>query len=282
MDSMSPTTAEYLLAGTPAEVERLQLQARTWEPEAETMLNEIGVERGWRCIDVGCGPIGIVGPLARRTGRTGLVVGLDKDPVQLKAAREYAESEAFGNVEFREGDLFTVDLPAGSFDLVHARFVLAPVGRDQEVLERLTYLVREDGLIALQEPDAITWTCEPLSPSWECLKRAVLRVFEGRGGDFNAGVRLGSLLRHRGLQPVSVRKATLTLPGRHPYSRLLVQLAHSLRPKILSQGLLRESEFQNAMRICEEALDSPYAFTQTFQLVQAWGRAVRQPPRTMV
>jgi len=177
---MPTTAAEYLLAGVPAEVERLWIQARTWGPEAETMLNAIAVERGWLCIDVACGPMGVVGPLARRTGPTGVVVALDKDPVQLKAARQYARSEAFANVEFREGDLFSVDLSAGSFDLVHGRFVLAPLGRDQEVLDRLTYLVREGGLMALQEPDATTWTCDPPTASWECLKKAVLKVFEGQ------------------------------------------------------------------------------------------------------
>ncbi len=123
---MQPPTADYLLAATTAEVERLQIQARAWEPEVETMLNEMGVGRGWRCIDIGCGPMGIIGPLARRKEPGGTVVALDKDALQLRAARQYAESEALRNVEFVEGDLFTVDLPAGAFDLVHARFVLAP------------------------------------------------------------------------------------------------------------------------------------------------------------
>ena len=278
---MPLTFRAYLLAGARAEVERLRIQARAWEPEVETMLNEIGVEAGWRCLDVDCGPVGIIGPLARRTGRAGAVVALDNDPVQLQAVRQYAKSEGFENVEFVEGDLFSVALAAGSFDLVHARFILAPLGRDQEVLDRLTYFVRDGGLIALEEPDPSPWSCHPPSPSWERLKRAVLRVFEERGGDLKAGVRLGSLLLRRGLEPVGVREATVTLPGRHPYSSLLVQLALSLRLEILSQGLLNELEFQDAIRTCQEALHSPYSLTQTFRLVQAWGR-VRQPPRTMV
>jgi precorrin-6B methylase 2 len=273
MDLMLPTTGEYLLAGVPAEVERLRVQARTWEPEVEIMLNEMGVERGWRCIDVGCGPMGIIGPLARRTGHTGVIVALDNDPVQLQMARHYAESEGFGNVEFHECDLFSAVLPAQSFDLVHARFVLAPLGRDREVLTRLMYLVRVGGLIALQEPDTATWTSNPPSPSWGSLKNAVVRVFQSRGGDLNAGVRLGNLLRSGGLAFTSVREASLTLAGRHPYSRLLIQLADSLRPMILARRLLTELELQNAMHECEELLASPYTFTQTFRLVQVWGRA---------
>jgi len=111
---MSPTPAEYLLAGAPSEVERLQIEAQTWEPEVEAMLDEIGVQRGCRCLDLGCGSMGVLGPLARRTGHTGVVVGLDNDPVQLAAARLFVESQGFLNVELRQGDLFNVDLPAAS------------------------------------------------------------------------------------------------------------------------------------------------------------------------
>src|SRR5947208_284711 len=40
-----PEPKEYLLAGGAAELERLQLQARVWEPEAEVMLDMIGLPR---------------------------------------------------------------------------------------------------------------------------------------------------------------------------------------------------------------------------------------------
>jgi SAM-dependent methyltransferase len=267
-----PSTSEYLLAGSSGEAERLRIQALAWEPQVEIMLTEMGVEPGWCCIDVGCGSQGIIGPLARRVGRGGSVVAFDRNPALLAAARQYCNSEELGNVEFREGDLFAMDLPAGSFDLVHARFVLAPIGRDCELLERMLRLVREGGLIALEEPDATSWTCTPRSPAWDYLKASVLRAFEDSGGDFNAGARLGKLLLGRELRPVHVREAVLTLPGRHPYSRMLIRLAQSLRAKGISPGLAAEAEFQNAVRECEDLLDSPYTFTETFRLVQAWGQ----------
>jgi SAM-dependent methyltransferase len=232
-----PSASEYLLAGSSGEAERLRIQALAWEPQVEIMLTEMGVEPGWRCIDVGCGSQGIIGPLARRVGRGGSVVAFDRDPVLLMAARQYCKSKEFGNVEFRQGDLFAMDLPAGSFDLVHARFVLAPIGRDREVLERMVCLVRDGGLIALEEPDTANWTCTPPSPAWDYLKASVLRAFEDSGGDLNAGARLGKLLRGRELQPVHVREAVLTLPGRHPYSRMLIRLAQSLRARATLPGL---------------------------------------------
>ncbi len=264
-------TAEYLLAGALAEVERLRLQARVWEPEAERMLDEIGINRGSIGIDVGCGPMGILGLLARRAGPNGLVVGLDSDPAQLEAARQYAAEHGFGNVEIRRGDLFAADLTAGRFDVVHARFVLAPIGREQEILDQLLRLARPGGVIALEEPDAETWQCYPRSAAWDCLKIAVLDAFTSGGGDFSAGARIASLLRSRRIRRVRVRDAVLTLPGSHPYARLLLQFARALRPKILSRAFLDELQLDDAIERCEEALEVSSCFIQSFRLVQAWG-----------
>ena len=59
---MTNASENYLLAGGTAELERLQLQARVWEPDAEVMLDQIGLQAGWRCLDLGCGAMGILGP----------------------------------------------------------------------------------------------------------------------------------------------------------------------------------------------------------------------------
>jgi precorrin-6B methylase 2 len=208
------------------------------------MLNEMGVKRGWTCIDVGCGSMGIIGSLARRVGPFGKVYALDCDPTLLAAAREYVDREGFGNVVFLHGDLFKNNRPPKSFDLVHVRFMLAPIGREPEILEHLTSLVRRSGIVALEEPNANTWHCEPSSADWDQMKGAILNAFEQGGGDFNVGARLGRLLRQSGVEPVSVRETTLTLPGRHPYSALIVRMAESLRSKIISGRLLTEAEFE--------------------------------------
>ena len=86
---MSTGGGGYLLAGGAAELERLQLQARVWEPEAEAMLDRIGLAPGARCIDLACGAMGILRPLSRRVGPSGRVVGVDLDAKQLAGARAF-------------------------------------------------------------------------------------------------------------------------------------------------------------------------------------------------
>lgn len=262
----------YLLAGASSEIERLRVQARAWEPDAEVMLDGIGVERDWRCLDAGCGPMGIIRPLARRAAS---VTALDNDPLQLSAAREYARSLQLPNVQFVEGDLFNANLPAASFELVHARFVLAPLGRDRQVLDRLASLARNGGVIALQEPDAATWMCIPRSAAWEFLKRLVLTAFHRLGGDLHVGERLGRLLRERGFQALRVRETTMTLAGAHAYSHMLIQMARSLEQRIISSGIAGADELETAIRGCQNALARPGCSVETFRLVQAWARVPR-------
>ncbi len=121
-------TSNYLLAGGSAELERLRLQARVWEPEAEIMLNRIDIQPGWNCIDLGCGAMGILGPLSRRVGSQGRVTGVDTDVKQLAAARDFVHENKLENVEILELDAYHTNLPRQTFDLTHVRFVFAPVG----------------------------------------------------------------------------------------------------------------------------------------------------------
>jgi ubiquinone/menaquinone biosynthesis C-methylase UbiE len=270
---VSDTGREYLLAGEAAELERLRLQARVWEPEAEAMLDRIGVTPGARCIDLGCGAMGILGPLSRRVGPSGRVAGVDLDAKQLAGARAFVTEAGLSNVEILELDAYRTGLPARAFDLVHVRFVFAPVGRDDELLREMLRLVRPAGVVAVQEPDASSWTCLPPHPSWERLTGVIQAAFARAGGDFNAGRRLYTMLRTAGLQDVSVRAAVQALPGGHPYLRLPVQFATSLRGRILDAGLVSAPELDAAVADCERIAADPTACGLTFVLVQAWGRA---------
>jgi SAM-dependent methyltransferase len=251
----------------------LQLQARVWEPEAEAMLDRIGLAPGAECIDLGCGAMGILRPLSRRVGPSGRVVGVDLDAKQLAGARAFVKEAGLSSVEILELDAYRTGLPAEAFDLVHVRFVFAPVGRDDELLREMLRLVRPGGVIAIQEPDASSWTCLPPRPSWDRLKEAILEAFALGGGDFNAGRRIHAMLRGAGLKDVSVRAAVQALSGGHPYLRLPVQFAASLRGRILDANLMSSSQLDEAVAECERIAADPEICGLTFTVVQAWGSA---------
>src|SRR5262249_27367373 len=121
----------YPIERRPGEIDRLCIQSDALAPDTSILLDRVGVRRGWRCLDLGCGPRGITDLLSMRVGLAGRVVGLDADPVFLDHARRHANSRGFANIEFMLGDVYSSGLPAGSFDLVHTRFVASTVGNPE-------------------------------------------------------------------------------------------------------------------------------------------------------
>src|SRR5271169_561881 len=121
---MSTVSGNYPIEHRAGEITRLYVQSKAMAPDALAMLERFGPMQGWTCLDVGCGPGGITDLLSDRAGPTGRVIGLDMDTEFLKHARRNAPS----NTEFRFGDAYSSDLPAGTFDLVHMRFVASTAG----------------------------------------------------------------------------------------------------------------------------------------------------------
>jgi ubiquinone/menaquinone biosynthesis C-methylase UbiE len=158
-------TVSYLMAGRSAELERLQLQARVWEPAGQRLLARIGDGTGLRAIDVGCGALGWLRILSTWVGQTGQVVGIDNQASMLEAARAFVADESLSNVELVEDDLFASVLEPASFDLVHARFQLAPLGRSEEQMAAYRRMVKPAGLVVLEDPDMSSWRFNPDAPA---------------------------------------------------------------------------------------------------------------------
>src|SRR3954451_24388649 len=129
--------SDYLLSSDNAEMQRLRLQARVWESAAVDFFSTLDIRPGWTALDLGCGAMGVLRPLSQSVGETGRVVGIDSDATQLAGARSFVAEAGLRNVSIDEGNAFDTGLPAGHFDLVHARFLFAPVGRDAELLNEM-------------------------------------------------------------------------------------------------------------------------------------------------
>jgi SAM-dependent methyltransferase len=269
---MASASDSYLLSDSASELERLRLQAKVWEPAAEAMLDQISIKPGWDCVDLGCGAMGILGPLSKRVGLAGKVVGVDVDAKQLAAARAHVLEHGLENVEILERDAYHTNLPRESFDFMHVRFLFAPVGRDEELLTEVLGLTKPGGIIAVEEPDASAWSYYPPSRQWVRLKEAILAAFRSGGGDFDAGRRTYSMLRGIGLEDVQVRAAVVALAGRHPYKRVPVQFAASLRKRILEAGILKESELDELVQDCERLAADSDTVMMSFVVTQVWGR----------
>ena len=265
----STDAGDYLLAGKASELERLQLQSRVWEPSGRRLLEEIGDGGGTRAVDVGCGVLGWLRILSEWVGSDGEVTGTDIEDSMLAAADQFVTDEGLRNVGLVKDDLFASELEASSFDLVHARYEICPLGRGKEQMETYLRVARPGATIVLEDPDTGSWHFNPPAPALERLITLIKESFRESGGDLDAGRQQLHLLREFGIEG-NVRAEVVALPPGHPYLRLPLQFATSLEERLLAQ--VSADELQALRDQGEAELEEPGRWGTTFTLLQCWGR----------
>jgi len=263
------SSSEYLLAGQVSELERLRLQSRVWEPAGRRLLEEIGDGRGHRAVDVGCGVLGWLRLLGEWVGPDGEVLGTDIDGAMLAEAERFVADEALGNVTLMKDDLFATRLEPESFDLVHARYEITPLGRGPEQVATYLRLVRPGGIVVLEDPDVASWHFNPPAPALEKLIALIVEAFRRTGGDWDSGRTHLDLFRGAGIE-ANVRAEVFALPPGHPYLRLPLQFATALEARLLP--LVPPGDLERLRNEAEVELKEPRRWGTTFTLIQSWVR----------
>ena len=163
---------EYIHGFTASEQQRLTLMQSILN---ERQLQTFDLNGVRRVLDVGSGLGQMSRVIARQLGNDGKVIGIERSPVQLAEARRQASMDDEESlVEFREGD--ATDLPLsgeefGSFDLVHARFLLEHVPDPPAVVRQMVRAARPGGQICLMDDDhdllRLHPECPPLEKAWK-------------------------------------------------------------------------------------------------------------------
>ncbi len=116
-------TRDYALGSTDAEHERLIRQAGRLAPLTERLFREAGIGVGQRVLDLGSGVGDIAILAARLVGRSGEVVGIERDPNSIARARSRVAEAGLDTVSFTQSDVNQIasDKP---FDAAVGRFIL--------------------------------------------------------------------------------------------------------------------------------------------------------------
>lgn len=181
----------YAFGDTPAASARLAVLAEVFAPTSSALLRGLGARPG-RVLDLGCGP-GRSTALLTSCFRGATVVGVDRSPAFVAEAASIVPEAGF-----HVADVVADDLPGSPADLVYARFVLAHLPVQAEVLARWTRLLAPGGRLVVEETEDIATQDDMFLTYLELVTAAVA----GRGGRLHAGPDLPAAAAATGLDVV--------------------------------------------------------------------------------
>lgn len=221
---------DYLLPQAEApefERSRLELLEARHDPVTIAQFDAIGVGEGWRCLDVGAGGGSVARILAERVGSSGSVLAIDLDTSLL-------EELADERIEVRRVDLMSDPLPAGAFDLIHARNLLMHLPSRVQALQRLVSSARPGGWLVVSDPDFTVVALSPANLVWERTWSAFLDAAVAGGWDPRYGDRLAGDFRAAGLVDVHAQYDTRSGPGGG--NQLLAMTVERMRERMVALG----------------------------------------------
>lgn len=126
---------------------RLRLLEKIADPRSISLLNDLGVDAGARCAELGAGGGSMAAWLADRVGDTGSVLVVDRD---LELCRHLSPRP---NVRLLESNLEDLQLEPASYDLVHTRNVLMHLDDADRIIAEIVSALRPGGRLLLEEAD---------------------------------------------------------------------------------------------------------------------------------
>ena len=247
---MSQPDYVFTSAEDQLELTRLQAIEREFDPASCRRLYATGLMTGWRCLEVGPGAGSLMQWMGEQVGPSGHVVALD-------LSTKFLTGPYPAHVAIQQGDIRTASLPQGSFDLVHARYVLIHLPDYEIALSQMLAALKPGGWIVLEEPDfsasrGIAGTAAQLA-AMQHINQAIHRMYESRGMDYALGLKLLPLLQMRGLCDLSMENDAPVSAGGSGLAAIMAMSAEQLREKYLATGVVSEADLQGYRQMAEDS-----------------------------
>jgi ubiquinone/menaquinone biosynthesis C-methylase UbiE len=264
---------DYVLGSNEAEHERLTRQAGTLAPYTERLFRAAGMTIGQSVLDVGSG-VGDVALLASAlVGRSGSVLGIDRDSMALTRARSRATVAGASNVRFIEADLTNLQID-GDFDAIVGRFILMFLPDPVATLRSLAKHLRPGGVIVFQEASWASFFAHAQNlPLRTACGELLCGTFRRAGARPDMPLALFQGLLDSGFSTPSVH-VEVPIANDAGGHRWLPELIATLRPRFRDLGLDTGpvGDFDTLYDRLEMELDHARSYAPLAGLVGAWAR----------
>lgn len=202
---MSVNTSAYSLGAEAPERERLIRQARELDRISERTLRDAGLRPGMRVLELGTGMGDVALLLARIVGPRGAVVGIERDPEMIAAARERLRQAELDTIRLIEADVATLELDEPGFDAAVGRLILMHCPDPVAVVRAAARHVHPGGVVCFQEYEMSLIAGHPPAPLWNATADLIRETFSRLGANPHMGFELLETFRGAGLPVPTLR-----------------------------------------------------------------------------
>ena len=256
--------SQYIHGSKPEEQHRLSVMNDLMNSRC---LEKMQLKGGEKVIDIGSGLGQYTLEMAKKVGRGGYCLGIERDPKQLEgASKNLAANNDINWVEFRQGEVEKLPLSKAelnSFDVGHARFVFEHLPKPEIALREMVAAIRPGGRVVAEDDDHASLILYPESPGFSALWSAYMRSYDRLGNDPYIGRRLVSLMYDAGLR--NIRNDVVFFgdcagtPTFAHFVNNLIGVIESARSTMLTCNLIDERTMTEAFSQLRAWSELPYA-----------------------
>ena len=224
------------------EGKRLQFLQHMLDRVTFRRFERLGVQQGWRCLEVGVGEGSVARWLAQKVGPEGLVVATDIETRLMDKEHE-------PNLEMRRHDILVDDLEQGYYDVVHTRAVLMHLSDPEQAVNRMAAAVRPGGWLFLEEFDWISFGAvnaeSPVAQAFNEKMETLAKTLQAVGVmNLYFGRHLRGLLDQLGFIDIGNEGITGISRGGDPLTQFQLMNLQLAGPPLIAAGVLTEKDIE--------------------------------------
>lgn len=245
------------------EARRLYALADAFDPASRSHLTRLGVT-GKRCLDVGAGPGTLSVWLSTQTGVSGRVHAVDVDTSMLTAHPDLTVLAA---------DVTTDDFAPGTFDLVHARFLLTHLPERVAVLRRMATWVAPGGRLVVSDFADLATASSPNAAYRATLAALFQTMTVTVGSDINYGRTYPAPLAELGFTDIGMAVDTPVLSPESPLAVFWHATIERTRHRMTAVTGIDPATIDTALEHLTTGI-----WDLSLSMVTAWGRRPAHNP----
>ena len=259
-------STDYVHGYSERESERLRDQASTL---TELLHGDTRYPAGSLVLEAGCGVGAQTVTLAAQSPQARFV-SVDISPVSLAQAEAAVRAKGFGNVEFRQADLFALPFAEAQFDHVFVCFVLEHLADPVAALAKLRRVLKPGGTLTVIEGDHGSTYFHPDSSPARRAVECLAELQRRGGGDANIGRRLYPLVTAAGFRDVVVSPRMVYADGSRPAlqdgfsRRTFAAMVEGVGAQAVEAGLMAREDWATGVRDLHRTAEPDGVFCYTF------------------